>query len=65
LKAFDPTSLNAAALTAAHVAVTDAETRARQEGRVFAADALAYADLVVLMALDALRALAQRDESGK
>lgn len=53
---WDPTTLNVAALTAAHVAVTQAEAEHRAAGRVVSADALAYADLVVLMALDALSA---------
>ena len=51
---WDPTTLNVAALTAAHVAVTQAEAEHRAAGRVVSADALAYADLIVLMARDAL-----------
>ena len=51
---WDSTTLNVAALTAAHVAVTQAEAEHRAAGRVVSADALAYADLIVLMARDAL-----------
>ena len=48
------TSLNEAALTAAHVALCQVEEEMRLAGRTVSADAIAYADLVVLAARESL-----------
>jgi hypothetical protein len=52
---FDPSSLNESALTSAHVALVQVEKELREAKRTVAADALAYADLVVLAARVARR----------
>jgi len=45
----DPTTLNVTALTTSHVALCHVENELRQAGRTEAADAIAYADMLVLM----------------
>jgi hypothetical protein len=52
---YDPTTLNYAALSAAHVALCQVEQELRAANRTEAADAVAYADVVLLSARHALR----------
>lgn len=51
---WDTSTLNVAALTASHVALCQAEQDFRKAGRTMAADALAYADVVILVAREHL-----------